>query len=230
MISGEFIRAAEPDANTIEWTLDYAGLTDAEQAALQTFFITVEGRLRSFTFLDPATNLLKWSEDLTEDAWRRDPMLQMTALEGGQWRIVNTAQTAQGLEQTVSTPGSYQYAFSFYARASTSSRVRVQLLSRDGQLYAETIARAEWQRAFCSGSIQGSGDDLTCRLEIPAGAVVELRAFQLDAQPMPGEYRRTTTQNGVYPSTRFAEDRIVFTANGPDNHSTKIRLISRAGA
>jgi hypothetical protein len=231
MISGEVIRATDPDANTIEWTLDYAGLTDAEQAVLQAFFVAAEGRLRSFTFLDPASNLLKWSEELTEDVWHRDPMLQLNGLENGVHRVVNAAQTVQGLEQTISTPGWYQYVFSAYVRASTPTTLRVRLTSGGGgQVFSESIARADWCRTFCSGSIQGSSEELTCRLEIPSGSVVEVRSLQLDAQPMPGEYRRTTTRNGVYDSTRFAEDRIVFTASGPDNHSTRIRLISRAGA
>jgi hypothetical protein len=33
----------------------------------------------------------------------------------------------------------------------------------------------------------------------------------------------------VFPATRFAADDIVFTANGIDDHSTVIRLISKAG-
>jgi hypothetical protein len=43
--------------------LSYTALSDAELAALEQFFASAQGTLNGFTFLDPAANLLAWSED-----------------------------------------------------------------------------------------------------------------------------------------------------------------------
>src|SRR5579859_1998521 len=64
-------------ASYVNWDLSYTGLSDAEVAVLQTFFETVEGRLGAFTFVDPAANLLVWSERLDQSVWQSNSLLQI---------------------------------------------------------------------------------------------------------------------------------------------------------
>jgi hypothetical protein len=222
MPGGARIKAADPDAYEVEWELRYSGLTDAERATIETFFQDAGGRLRSFLFLDPTTNLLRWSGDLVNDVWSRDGLLNVTASDDV-YRMVNAAQSPQGIAQHVECPENFHYVFSAYARADAPLGV----LMRIGAISTEAAVSTEWRRVLCSGSPQSA---VVCRVDIPAGAVVEMRGLQLEAQPMPSEYRRTAQRCGVYPVTRFAADNLVFTANGIDDHAVVIRLSSRVGA
>ena len=76
---GSTIKLADPAAEVTEWLLTYADLSDEEAAALRAFFDAAEGTLHGFTFLDPAGNLLAWSEQLDNAAWQTDPLLSLTA-------------------------------------------------------------------------------------------------------------------------------------------------------
>ena len=51
----------------------------ANATRLISLYSDVEGRLGSFTFLDPTDNLLLWSEDLTQTAWESNSLLTITA-------------------------------------------------------------------------------------------------------------------------------------------------------
>ena len=74
--SGDSIRMTDAGAATIRWQLQYGGLTDDEWSAMEQLFEASEGRLNTFTFLDPTDNLLLWSEDWTKPAWSSDPLMQ----------------------------------------------------------------------------------------------------------------------------------------------------------
>ena len=87
-------------------------LSAGETAALENLFKATEGRLRTFTFLDPGANLLAWSEDLRNAPWVSDPMIQKTAGITGPdgaargTRLINGGQAAQRIVQTVAAPAS----------------------------------------------------------------------------------------------------------------------------
>ena len=55
---GSSIRLADPVGESTEWFLQYSDLSDDEIAVLKQFFVSAEGVLNGFTFLDPAANLL----------------------------------------------------------------------------------------------------------------------------------------------------------------------------
>src|SRR5271157_2766382 len=74
---GSSVKLGDPGAAGTEWQLAYTGLSDTELAALQQFFLATEGSLNGFTFLDPAANLLAWSEVLNDSAWSADPQLTL---------------------------------------------------------------------------------------------------------------------------------------------------------
>ena len=209
------IRLADPDARNVQWELRFAALSDAEREALESFFHAAGGPLLAFTFLDPAGNLLRWSEDLSRDVWVADGLLQVA--DG---RLVNAAQIEQGIEQRVAVQGWYHYCFSAVVE---SGAARLSVSSADGSLRSEMAAGRIW----CSGSIPGAAEEIRCRIELEAGAVADIRELLLQAQPMPGSYRATAGASGVYTQTRFLDERLQFAAQGPDLHSTTVRLISR---
>jgi hypothetical protein len=225
---GSTIRLADPDARVDRWELRYSGLTDDERTALEQFFRAAEGPLRNFVFLDPDGNLLRWSEDLTNNVWQKDGMISVARAEDVS-RVDNQGQVAQGVEQVLTAPGWYRYCFSALVHSNVPTGLKLSLSNSDGQLVSEWTSGAEVQRVWCSGVIAGESDQIRCRFEIQAGASVEIRALQVQAQPMPGAYRRTASGNGVY-SARFAQDRIQFQADGVDDHSTSIQIASRPGS
>ncbi|MDZ4798337.1 MAG: DUF2460 domain-containing protein [Bryobacteraceae bacterium] len=224
---GREIRLADPDASTVQWDLQYRGLSDSERVSLVSFFEEMRGRLRTFLFLDPCGNLLAHSEDLTRPVWSLGGMIRVEAQEG-YTRLVNTAQTAQGAAQEVEAPGWYRYCGSGVFRCSENTAIQLTLGTADGAIASSHKVSAEWTEASCSGSIDGSAEAVTFGIEMPAGIALDIRGLQLEAQPGRSGYHRTTGSTGCYPETRFDQDELVFQADGIENHSTSIRLVSRA--
>jgi hypothetical protein len=209
---------ADPDRRAVRWELRYRSLTDAERSVLEALFCEAGGPLRTFTYLDPAANLLRWSEDFSQDVWRNDGMLQIA-----NGRFTNAAQVFQGVEQTVAGPGWYQYCLSASVRGGS---LRLSLRNADGNISSNARAGAGWRQVLCSGAIAGTSEEVRCRIEVAPGESVEVREVMLAAQPMPASYRVSGSHSGVHRSTRFAEDRLVFNAEGPNLHSVVVRLIS----
>jgi hypothetical protein len=231
---GSVVKSPDPNAARIHWELRYSGLTDAERSALESFFVLREGRLRTFLFLDPTDNLLRWSEDPGRDVWERDPLLHAATAEDPfeeleATRLTNVSQTVQGIEQTVGAPGWFRYSFSVYVRAAEPARVTLALTNGEGTIESHGEARAEWRRLSCSGAIAGSAEEITCRLEVPAGASVDVFGFQLEPQPIPSPYQKTGSRGGVYPKTRFAMDSLEWRTHGMDDHAGVMWLVSRTG-
>src|SRR5579863_2785879 len=126
---GSQYKLADANFPAVEWTLAFQTLTDAERDALLALMDNVEGRLGSFTFLDPADNLLVWSEDLTQTAWTNNSLVTVTAgvadPNGGTSAngISNTGSGALPIEQIINGPGWFRYAFSMQARSGASQQL-----------------------------------------------------------------------------------------------------------
>ena len=107
LADGRTVRYAD-GFGEVSWDLDLRELSSSERGAVEALFVASEGRLRSFTFLDPADNLLEQSEALTNAAWSKDPFLAATAGIGdplGTQRathLVNSGQANQGPLQRLS--------------------------------------------------------------------------------------------------------------------------------
>ena len=230
------MKLADPDDGGIVWELQYSGLTDSERNTIENFIREAEGRLHRFTFLDPAGNLLLWSEDLLRSVWQRDGLIQIgsgitdPAGSTRATRIVNGSQVEQGFEQTVACPGWFHYCFSAFIRSSTMSTATLAVSNADGTLAIEQTIGTEWTQIQCSGEIPGTSEDLTCRVAFNAGAAIEVYGLQLEPQPNPSGYQTSRERNGVYVNTRFEEDSLRFVANGVEDHSVVVRLYSSQGA
>src|SRR5262249_11127352 len=127
LAGGANIRMSDPGGRTMCWRLEYSSLTDDEQSAMEQLFEAAEGRLESFTFLDPTDNLLTWSEDWTKPTWTSDPLLQSAGGGtdpfggSGALQITNIAQTAQQVVQSLGGASWFQYCFSVYLRSDSPS-------------------------------------------------------------------------------------------------------------
>ena len=226
MADGRSIKLADAGADTAAWQLTYAELADSEKATLEDFFARMEGSLQSFTFLDPAGNLLSWSEKLDEPVWEKGPLI---ATAGGQRdplgtmrasTVRNTAGGAQSVQQTLEAPANYVYAFSLYARA--AAPVEVALFR--GTDRQQAAVATDWSRLVLPGQSTAAGDSLAFGLELPAGCAVDVFGLQVEAQPAPSRYQRTEEQGGVY-EARFQNDLLRFTTEGPQRHACVIQII-----
>jgi hypothetical protein len=222
---GRTIRLADPGAGAIEWEISYSGLVDEEAASLEEFFRATEGRLRTFTFLDPLDNLLAWSEELAGVAWVAGPSL---SLDRGladplgaerAWRILNPMGAAQRLEQTIEAPGDRLYCFSLYTRSDSPTSI---VLLRNEERRSFAIG-SEWSRVMLPGSGAG-GETVTFGIELEAGSQCEVFGLQAEAQPGASGYRRTGSRGGVYGNARFQDDLLRITTEDMNQHSCLVRI------
>lgn len=215
---------------TRQWDLSYSELSDSEKTLLTDFHTTTEGRLRSFAFLDPTGNLLKWSEKLTKSVWTKDAGLAITEGisapqgSGRACRVTNSSSLVQLVKQTVSAPASFTYCFSMQARAAEATVTKVQL--SDGATSVNTLAviGTSWSAYWISATLQSSSETIQFGIELPANSSIEVFGLNAMAQIAPGEYLKTEAESAVYGNVRFADDRLAFTTTGPNSNSMKVHL------
>lgn len=218
-------------AGRVGWLLQYAGLTDGERAAIDALFAECEGRLQDFVFLDPAANLLKWSEDYSKPIWTRDPMLALTPALADPWSttratgVTNGGAAPQGLAQTINAPGTLQYCLSAYV--SGGGRFRLRIDTGGVIEEREFLADAAWKRYSVSARPGSNAETVTFSLLLPTGQSVNVTGMQVDAQVAAAGYRRTTSRSGVYLNARFGEDELAWTQQAPNNNAAEIRIESR---
>ena len=233
MPGGDTIRMADPNDDSMRWQLQYSGLTDAEWASIEQLFEAAEGRLTTFTFLDPTDNLLMWSEDWTNPVWTADPPLQLvTGIQDplgatNALQLTNTGQTTQRIMQNIAGASWFQYCFSVYLRSSVSSVVQMVASAGGHDLLTAISTGPAWIRAAASGSLAVVQDGLAFGIQLPAGASIQAFGAQVEAQIAAGEYKKTSDLGGVYSNTRFDSDSLTLSTNAPNQHSGTISLYSR---
>lgn len=214
---GRQVKLADAAAAGTEWRLGFQELTDEEMETLLAFFASVEGRLGSFTFLDPAGNLLAWSEQLDEAVWEKGPLVTVVP-EAGAWRVTNTGGSTALLAQTLEVPEPFYYCLSMYARGANGA------LARGGER-REFPAAAEWRRLAFASQGQGTGETVRFGLELGPGASVEVFGMQVEAQIGASGYQRTFSRGGVYENARFGSDELQVTTAGPGRHGCELTVI-----
>ena len=217
-------------AARVEWSLHYEGLTDNEREAVATLFFACEGRLLPFVLVDPAANLLRWSEDFAQPAWTVGPMLSVSAGAADPWSTTRASTIANGgaataaVAQTIGAPGALQYCLSAWVKGTGALRI-----DSGGVVIDKTFATcAEWQRVHVSGKPNSAAETVTFSLRVAPSETVSVAGMQAEAQPAPGGYKQTTSRAGLYPNARFAEDEMAWTMQAPNNNAAVIRIISRS--
>ena len=233
LASGDTIRMSDPGASAVRWQLHYSGLTDAEWSSIEQLFEATEGQLNTFTFLDPADNLLMWSEDWTKPEWITDPMLQISGgiadPSGGSSgvAITNTGQAAQRVYQTIAAASWFQYCFGIYLRCDALASVQVFSLSTGQETALDATVGPAWTRIVKADSLTQQQDGVSFGLQLAAGAKVYAFGPQVEAQVSPGIYKKTTDRGGVYPQTRFETDTLALMTGAPNQNSALVQLVSR---
>jgi hypothetical protein len=223
---GSTVRLTDPGAETIEWSLEYADLTDEEAATLVEFFNAAEGSLNGFRFVDPAGNLLAWSGELDTDVWQKDPMLHLAGgvndPAGGTraWTVTNSGAGAQVLAQTIDASGQYSYCFSVYVRAAIPGVVRLSI----GEHVSERVVTGGWSRVVSVATPGPDAESVRFGIEVAAGSAVDVYGPQAEAQQGASVYR-ATTRGGVYMDAHLSEDVFSVTRTGCNRNSCTVNII-----
>jgi hypothetical protein len=222
---GSSIKLADPNGALTEWQLRYDGLSDTELSNLQQFFAAAEGSLNGFTFLDPAGNLLAWSEDLTNAVWEAGPFLAITAGvtdpfgESRAFHLTNSGEGAQSVTQTLNVPTGYIYTLSVYVQAAQPTTVTLLL----GSISVQAIAGTNWTRIGVTGSGDPTAASILFGIELPPG-VISVFGPQVEVQAEPSAYQKSTT-GGVYQDARFGDDTFSFATTGVNSHSVTVNIV-----
>lgn len=222
MADGREVRLADAAAIVTEWRLEAAWLTDGELERLAAFFEAVEGRLHTFTFLDPADNLLRWSEDLEESVWEKGPLVTVAGGVadpfGGMrgWRVANGS-----LAQRLMVPEWFYYTVSVYARCDGGGVLRLLR----GSQSAQRRLTPEWKRLSFASQSDGTAESVRFGVETEPGAAVEIYGLQVEPQIAASAYKRTGQRGGVYPNARLAEDRLYWATVEAGRHACTVGII-----
>jgi hypothetical protein len=223
---GSAIKLADPTGELTEWQLQYAGLSDGELAALQQFFTAAEGTLNGFTFLDPAGNLLAWSDHLENAVWSLGSFLTKTGgvadpLGGSNaWHLTNSGAGAQGITQTLAAPGGYLFCLSAWVRAAAATTVTMLMAANRSAQPVQT----GWNRITFTASGDASAESVVLGLELAAGTAIDIYGLQAEPQAAPSKYKPSTT-GGVYEAARLCDDALTVTTAGVSNHSATVNII-----
>ena len=163
---------SDPDAARVGWEMRMRGLTRGEWDAIEALFDQTAGGWKTFTFLDPAGNLLAWSEDLTDGVWVKAPLLVLAAGiadplgTSRATRVTNTAQTTGGAIQTLAAPADYQYCLSVWARSGAGSPVSLRV----GSTLRTFPLGALWKRIMMPAHAGPAADTVACRRRVGGGS------------------------------------------------------------
>jgi hypothetical protein len=232
LADGSWVVLPDADAARIEWELRAKGLTRLESDAIQTLFDAAGGRWKTFTFLDPAGNLLAHSEEFAASGWSNGALIGLTPGVGDPFgttratSVVNAGQAAEAVAQTLAVPGNYQYCLSVWARAAAGSGVTLVASTSGGNASKTFAVSGQWARVAFPAGLGQNTTAVTFGVQLDAGASVDLFGMQVEAQLAASDYKRTGTAGGVRSNARFAEDRIQVTAQSTDVYDAVIRVVS----
>lgn len=229
---GSAVRLEDPDASTSEWELRAKGLTQTEAGSIEALFDATAGRWKTFTFLDPAGNLLANSEEFDAPVWSNGPLIQLTSGIADPLgttratRAINAGITVQGVTQALAAPGTFQYCLSVWARSQANSEVTLSLSTAGSNVTKVFTLTGQWVRVTLSGNLSQNTEQVTFGVQMDAGASVDLFGMQVEPQPASSDYKRTGASGGVRSNARFAGDRIRVTAQSTDVYDAVIRIVS----
>ncbi len=234
-VDGRQVKLADIGMNLAEWQIRLTGLSESEASAIEVLFRASEGRLKDFVFLDPMANLLAHTENLTQSVWQRGPLMNIA---GGiadphgtarAARLVNGGGVDGQVGQEIAGPGNYHYCFSCWARSGAGSVVELRRVA--GPLSAgESFALGPaWRRVVLSGRLETIATPVRFEIRLPPAATVDVFGVQVEAQPAPSPYKKNAARGGVHTGATFAQDDLAVTADGVNQFSAHVRIVSPTG-
>jgi hypothetical protein len=229
---GSTVVLADPDATLTQWELRATGLTAAEWNAVEALFQAASGQLQTFTFLDPAGNLLAHSEEFGAAEWSNGASIQLTGGVSdplgstGAMHVVNTGVVAEAVAQSLAVPGNFQYSISAWARTSVVANLALIATTTGGSAIRAFALSPQWTRVSMSVALGQNTTSMTFGAQLDASAAVDLFGMQVEAQTGMSDYKKTGA-GGVYAKARFSDDQLTVRAQATDIYDAVIRVVSK---
>jgi hypothetical protein len=141
-------------------------------------------------------------------------------------RISNTGAASQRILQMIHAPGWFCYCFSLYARSESAARIVLFRSTPDAEGTVSCALSANWARLALSGANQSAEESVSFGLSFEPGAAADIYGLQVEAQPAPSTYRKTTSRCGVYAKARLDDDSLSMTSYGPEQHACTLRIVA----
>jgi hypothetical protein len=220
----------DSDAAMVQWDLQLRSLTRAETDAIEALYVSVSGQWGLFTFLDPAGNLLAYSEEFGNTVWTNGPLIQLTTgiadpMGGtGATRVINAGDVGQAVAQVLDVPGNFQYSISVWARTQGGSNATLMAQTTGAIATLPIQLNGNWKRFNLSINLGQQTSSVTFGVSLDGGASVDLFGMQVDAQIGPSDYKRTGAGGGVYSRARFTSDSLATKAQATDIYDIALRI------
>lgn len=210
------------------WELPLVDLEDSEWQLIRDFFAETGGRRLPFTFVEPGSNLLAWSDSVAEDVWQKSAGLAVTSgvadPAGGTDATTLSAGLSWTVSQTMAVPADRAYFASAWVKSSVGG-VEVEL--SDGAGLAKSIAVAgddSWHLHELLWREPSVAEQMSFRVTAPSGAAVSVYGMQLEPQVARSSYKRTTAQAGVFADAHLDQSALIETLDAPDQNSGTLRI------
>jgi hypothetical protein len=219
------------------FTLGMSSISSGDRAIYEAFFATVDGRLRSFTYLDPNGNLVPASEDFSASSWTLAGVSAGSAVTdpfGGTCAMSMASTGSDGIMYAPVLPSGGAIGFwlcaSVWAKAPASgTKLAIGFRSSSGA----NLGRAsfdcpanDWTRIRYAVQLVMSdpvyvqiGGDSTW-----ASRTINLFGAQVSPMRGPGAYAKTPGNLGMVTNCRFGTDSLEFRNIGNNEWSVDIQI------
>ncbi len=234
MEDGSQVKLVDICVFSVTWQVVYRDLSDQELQALVGFFESVEGRLLPFTFFDPASNLLGWSDTLDQPAWQYTSLLTVSSLiagpDGSQRgnMLSNFTGGELSLAQEISLPGLCTSSFSLYARSDTPQILTVRRSSGGHEVGLKVEVNTLWNRYILTSNLESAAGSSVFSLVLEPNTSVDIFGLQVDAQPFASPYVSSIDKGGIYEHAHFDMDEIPVTFTSVNRNDCTLHIIAPA--
>lgn len=225
---GEEIDFGDVSFASRSWELPLSDLEDFEWLAVRDLFEETGGRRLPFTFIEPGSNLLAWSEDLDEDVWAKSFGLQLTDGQtdptSGTRATALSAVSNWSLSQTLPAPASRAFVASGWLKCNTTG---CTLAMSDGLGLTKQIAvdgNDTWRLYELPWRETSAANQVICTISGPGGVTAEAYGLQVEPQLGRSTYKRTTAQAGIFLNAYFNQDMLVESLTAPNQNSGTVRI------
>lgn len=221
--SGRRYASAQRTEPLRRYALAYGQLTDAEAGVLEAFFDQMKGRYGQFGWLDPAGNLVRYSEDFGHASWVKQAVTAGAAVADpfGGTRATALTFAGLGILKTDLEPAGlngYVLCASAWLKAAGAGQACDIGITDDGSYHYRTAPiPQEWTRIWYTRKITGTGT-VTWAMQCPGGGL-QICSPQMTATPGPGPYVRSPAMYGYRPKCFFGTDTLAVRVLGPNQRT-----------
>lgn len=218
------------------WQLGYPHLTDGELATLEGFFGSIAGRFGTFTWLDPAGNLVQYSEDFAQAAWEKYTVTVGSAVTdpyGGSRATSCTGTSANSMLAAAVLPAGDASGFvlcgSVWVRAAAPQALSIGFIDSGFTVLGSTtwtLPAGQWLRISHRVTLATNSSIRLLIGGFNTWGTVSLDLFgpQVVPMPGPGAYARSPQQWGYHPNCRLDTDVLSVRHLGPNQNSVSLAI------